>query len=336
MVEKAIVVAQEATALLPVANRPLISHSVTELARSGVRHVAVVTPPQLHSAVEGSLQPGRFDRVQLEYFEHDPKAGLYDALTELESFVGRDPFVVHLGDSLGRDCLETLMQVPPHELDSTVLVRRGVPDERVVRLAPRQQASWEGEDAEAAGIWALGPNALQVAKDVAPSGDAEVDINATIARLADLGGQVSVRPVGEWWRFAERPEALLEANRFALEAMRGEPVEAELRDTQIQGPVVVDATARLDASVVRGPVMIAAGARITDAYIGPYTSIGPNVVVEGTEIENSVVLGGASVCHLGGRLEGSVVGPNARVFRDFRLPRAVRLNVGEGAEISLA
>ena len=40
--------------------------------------------------------------------------------------------------------------------------------------------------------------------------------------------------------------------------------------------------------------------------------------------------------HLGGRLEASVVGRGARVYRDFALPRAYRLRVGDGNEISLA
>jgi glucose-1-phosphate thymidylyltransferase len=59
------------------------------------------------------------------------------------------------------------------------------------------------------------------------------------------------------------------------------------------------------------------------------------VVVEGAEIEHSVVLPGASISHLGGRLEASVIGPKSRVFRDFRLPRALRLTLGEGAEVCL-
>ena len=52
-------------------------------------------------------------------------------------------------------------------------------------------------------------------------------------------------------------------------------------------------------------------------------------------MEHSINLPGASIKHLGKRLEASVVGPGAKVFRDFGLPRALRLNVGEGAEVSL-
>jgi glucose-1-phosphate thymidylyltransferase len=74
---------------------------------------------------------------------------------------------------------------------------------------------------------------------------------------------------------------------------------------------------------------------ISDAYIGPYTSIGSGVVIENAEVEHSIILPGASIRHLGGRLEASIVGVDARIFRDFRLPRALRLNVGEGAEVAL-
>jgi hypothetical protein len=41
-------------------------------------------------------------------------------------------------------------------------------------------------------------------------------------------------------------------------------------------------------------------------------------------------------CYLGGRLEPSVVDPADEKLRGFRLAKAPRLNIGEGAEISLA
>ena len=79
-----------------------------------------------------------------------------------------------------------------------------------------------------------------------------------------------------------------------------------------------------------------ARARLCDAHVGPYTAIGRDVLVEGAEIDQSVIVPGASICHLGSRLEASVVGPRARIFGAFRLPKAPRLNIGEGAEVSLA
>ena len=155
-------------------------------------------------------------------------------------------------------------------------------------------------------------------------------------RVHELGGRVSTRTARRWWRFRTGADALLEGNRFALEDLSPDYAQATLSNADIQGAVVAHPTARIESSVVRGPVILGPRARLIDSYVGPYTSIGPDVVVEGAEIEHSVVLKGASIRHLGGRLEASVVGPYAKVFRDFRLPRALRLQVGEGAEVSLA
>ncbi len=106
-------------------------------------------------------------------------------------------------------------------------------------------------------------------------------------------------------------------------------------DSDIQGPVDIHPDARVKSSVVRGPVVIGAGAQITDAYIGPYTSIAERVEVAGAEVEHSMILAGARIQHLRDRLEASIVGPNARVYREFRLPRGLRLEVGRSAEVSL-
>ena len=74
---------------------------------------------------------------------------------------------------------------------------------------------------------------------------------------------------------------------------------------------------RCSGSVLVGPVVIGSGASVADAYIGPYTAIGAGARIEGAEIERSIISAGASVTHVGTRLTASVVGQNARLFRDF-------------------
>jgi glucose-1-phosphate thymidylyltransferase len=227
-------------------------------------------------------------------------------------------------------------------LDTTVLVQE--PSHRggeVVELAPRRFVMSSGtgngaSDGLPAGAWVLGGGVLEAAAHIPASGSWELEMSTMTRYLGELGGHVSLHQVDEWWRYRKCPDALLDGNRFALEGLQGQPVEAQLLDTRIQGTVCIHPTARLESSIVRGPAVIGAGTCLRDAYVGPYTSIGDNVMIEGAEIEHSIILPGASISHLGGRLEASVIGPKARVFRDFRLPRALRLNVGEGAEVSLA
>jgi glucose-1-phosphate thymidylyltransferase len=336
MVDKAIVVAAEPMALLPVANRPLVAHALEALSGAGVRRTALAVQSSIRDRVVRELAPSAPDGTEIVAVEHDRQGGLPAALADMHDFVGQDPFVLHLGDSLNRSSLRSGLQVPTAELDSTVFVQETTPDSRVVQLARRRAPDVTGrEDCSAAGVWVLGAGALDAVRDFETSGSTELDVTCAIRKLAELGGRVSVREMSQWWRFGEGPDALLEANRFALEGLTPTPVEAHVVDTRIQGAVRIHPSARLESSIVRGPAVIGAGTCLRDAYIGPYSSIGEDVHIEGAEIEHSIILAGSSVTHLGGRLEASVLGPGARVFRDFRLPKATRLNVGEGAEVSL-
>ena len=88
----------------------------------------------------------------------------------------------------------------------------------------------------------------------------------------------------------------------------------------VEGAVEIHPTATVESSTIVGPAIIGPGALVLDSYIGPYTSIGADVHIEGAEVERSIILPGARITHIGGRLVGSVVGRDARRFRDFSLP----------------
>jgi glucose-1-phosphate thymidylyltransferase len=152
------------------------------------------------------------------------------------------------------------------------------------------------------------------------------------ARLLEGAGiRADARAVAGAW--ADSAEELLEANRLVLDRLEGEPWDGT---AEIQGRVQVHPTADVEGSVVRGPVIIGAGARIRDSFIGPYTAIGDGAVLEGADVEHCVVFGRATIDHPGRRIESSVIGAGARVFRSFALPDALRLRVGSGAEICLS
>ena len=67
--------------------------------------------------------------------------------------------------------------------------------------------------------------------------------------------------------------------------------------------MVIEAGARLERTNVRGPAIIGAGARLSDCYIGPYTAIGEDCEISGSEIEYSILLAG-SVGPRAGRADG--------------------------------
>jgi glucose-1-phosphate thymidylyltransferase len=141
--------------------------------------------------------------------------------------------------------------------------------------------------------------------------------------------------VRTWRSYGGDPLDLLELNRIVLDQQTPEVDPAAGGDNRIEGRVIIHPTAEISSSIILGPTIIGPGARVSNSYIGPYTSIGAGAEIEGAEIERSIISDGARIMHVSGRIEASTVGRRARIFRDFALPRAMRLHVGDGVELAL-
>ena len=129
-------------------------------------------------------------------------------------------------------------------------------------------------------------------------------------------------------------EDLLEANRLILEDIVGR-VDGEVKDSRVEGRVVVEEGAVLERATVRGPTIIGAGSRIVDSYIGPYSAIDSDVTIERSEVEHSIVLAGSRISDLSYRMEASLIGRNVVLTRSNSLPKAYRFMVGDNSEIQL-
>jgi glucose-1-phosphate thymidylyltransferase len=137
-----------------------------------------------------------------------------------------------------------------------------------------------------------------------------------------------------WWKDTGRLDDMLEANRLVLDTIVTR-LDGELEQSTTHGRVVVEAGARLERSTVRGPAIIGAGARLTDCYIGPYTAVGSECVVERAEIEHSILLERSSIRNLDGRMESSLLGRNVHIGRSIGQPRAFQFLVGDNSNISI-
>jgi glucose-1-phosphate thymidylyltransferase len=157
-----------------------------------------------------------------------------------------------------------------------------------------------------------------------------------LERVKASGGRVLVHDVEGVLSCHGDQEALLACNRAILERLAPSAAMDGVDRCQIQGPVVIHPTASVSRSTLRGPLIIGAGAHVSDSYVGPYSSIGDNVILDGVEIEHSIVLPEAELRFIGTRLESSVIGRRARVARSFRPPGALRLSLGEGCEVVLS
>lgn len=259
-----------------------------------------------------------------------PGGGLGPALGAAREALGDGDLFVHRSDGLLLDPLGTLGvagEGADRDIVGLLEVQRAAegPPLRVVgsRRLP-------ADEKDLAPVMLLGGDAAARAAEVEAEGFADL-----AAALAAAGVAVEVDGCATAWTYAGDVDGLLEANRMILDRLDPSPNDADLEGARIEGRVLVHPTAVLDHATIRGPAVIGAGAVLADTFVGPYSSIGESVRLEGTEIENSIVLAGASIRNVGKRLEGSLVGSQATVSRQFTLPAGLRLRVGRGAEIAL-
>ena len=320
-----------APALVSVANRPLLIHALDWLQEGGVREVALVAGEQIAERGWDAVDSDSKRRARASWLYQVPGETLGETLEALTGFLQHDAFVLHLADSLARDSFQRVLgDSDVSDVGAVFLTHRSQPTLAPVVDIRNGRCAQRGDGA---GVAVLGGGVIGTTAGVDAFPGSELSELAN--HLRGIGADVEFRNAEPWWRFRDAGETILDGNRFALECLRGAPVTAVLRNSSIEGEVLIDPSAQIESSTVRGPAVIGPGTRLESAYIGPYTSVGPNVLIEGAEIENSIILADSSVTHLNTRLEGSIIGPGARVFKDFRLPRAMRMNIGRGAKIAI-
>jgi glucose-1-phosphate thymidylyltransferase len=328
-------------ALEPVANRPIVHHVLDALIGAGVEDLIAVAPAmrlwELRECVEAQGAPIVHRIHWLQQADSFDTAG---GLRSCAPLVGSGPCIVHFADGLiGEPLARCVSELGNGSPDVVLLVHRGAAGAERLGVASQRALHLAELDPERsalgiAGACVLGPGALaRIAADW-PSG-AGSDLAAVADQVVAAGGEVQIRLVDAWRRYTGKPLDLLELNRMALDLLEPTARHTPSNGNRIEGRVQIDKSALIRSSVVVGPAIIGADAQILDAYIGPYTAVGSGVRVEGAEVERSILSPGSSIMHVGARLVASVVGRDARVFRDFSLPRALRLRIGEGDEVAL-
>jgi glucose-1-phosphate thymidylyltransferase len=329
--------------LVPVANKPVLFYGIEAMAEAGIEEIGIIIAPETGDEIREAAGDGSAFGVQITYIVQDEPAGLAHAVLTAEPFLGDSAFVMYLGDNLLQGGMRELVDAFRSNEPDALILLTPVPDPehygvaelqdgRVVRLAEKPPEP--KTDLALVGVYMFTAGIHDAARAIEPSPRGELEITDAIQYMVDQGMRVEPHIVRGWWKDTGRLEDMLEANRLVLDAVLAR-VEGELVDSNVDGRVVIEAGARLERCTVRGPAIIGAGTRLTDCYIGPYTAIGDNCVIERAEVEHSILLSGSSVIGLDGRMEASLLGRNVTIGRGERQPRAYRFMVGDNSEIGI-
>lgn len=83
-----------------------------------------------------------------------------------------------------------------------------------------------------------------------------------------------------------------------------------------------------------GPAIITAGTEISQSYVGPFTSIGANCRISGSEIESSILLSDTSIDGVR-RVEKSFIGCNAVVSGPTVVPGVYQFVLGDHSRMQI-
>ena len=329
--------------LVPVANKPVLFYGIEAMAAAGIEEIGIIIAPETGDEIRDATGDGERFGVRITYIEQDAPSGLAHAVLTAEEFLGDSPFVMYLGDNILRHGITDLVEeFKANKPDALILLtpvsdpeHYGVAEldgDRVKRLVekPKDPPS----NLALVGVYMFTPSIFEAGRAIEPSWRNELEITDAIQHLVDSGKRVDSHIVHGWWKDTGQVQDMLDANRLILDDLE-EQLDGELHDSKVEGRVSVAEGAVLERSTVRGPAVIGRGARITDSYIGPYTAIGEDVVIDRSEIEHSIVLAGSEVRGLPGRVEASLIGKGVRISRTEALPRVFRFVVGDNSDITL-
>ncbi len=331
--------------LVPVANRWLIAYAIDVLKLAGLNDIGIVVN-SLNSPIVALLRDGKSLGVNIEYIVQEKQKGLAHAIGLCQAFVGDDPFTVFLGDNIFQDKMTALLTSFADSGAEAKIVLGEVPDPtrfgiakidqgRIVQVVEKPQDP--PSNLAITGVYLFRKSIFDAISRIKPSGRNELEITDAIQVLISDGHPVESYELTGWWIDAGKPDAIIMANQLVLEELPYTP--APENGGQVEGKsevshrVLIGHNSRVIDSVIRGPVIIGAGTIIRNSYIGPYTALGDNVVVEGSEIEASIVMKDCEIRNIQGRIDRSLLADSARVTSAPHMPDAHRFVLAENSYV---
>ncbi len=329
--------------LVPIANKPILFYGIEAIREAGIRDIGIIvgdTANEIKAAVgDGS----KFD-VKVTYIQQEAPLGLAHAVKIARDFIGKDRFVVYLGDNLIIDGIAGFVKRFEANKPNSQILLAHVPNpqnfgvaeldgERVVRLVEKPKEP--KTDLALVGVYMFDETIFEACEAIKPSWRGELEITDAIQYLIDRGCDVQFQIISGWWKDTGKLEDMLEANRMLLERIEHK-VEGDIDETsRIDGRVVLERGTVIRNSVLRGPLIIGANSKIIDSYIGPFTSISYSCEVKSSEIEHSIILENSRIVEVRGRIESSLIGKNVVIEKHSQLPKAYKFMIGDNSRVEL-
>jgi glucose-1-phosphate thymidylyltransferase len=357
--------------LLPLANKPVLFYAIESLLAAGVRDIGIVvgdTAAEIEAEVR--QYPHWEDGARMTFIPQEAPLGLAHAVKIAQPFLQDEPFVMFLGDNLIGQSLAPLVAAfaaPERPYPCHILLKEvadpsqfGIAELELAPVPAGGYAHDAGHDtgngmqplrvrrlvekpAEPAsnlalvGIYLFSHHIFEAVNAIQPSRRGELEITDAIQWLIDQGHDVRAQRLDGYWIDTGKMADILDANRQVLaELPHSIAPTAQVSETSaVHGAVTIQDGAVIENSVIRGPAIIGERCVLRNAYIGPFTSVYHDAVIEESEVEFSIVLEHSRISHVPGRIEESLIGRYAEVYTSPLRPRGHKLMLGDHSRVGV-
>ncbi len=329
--------------LIPVANKPILFYCIEDLINAGIHDIGIIVGPNKEQVME-TVRKVEWD-ARIEFIFQDAPRGLAHAVKISQDFVGSDNFIMYLGDNLLKGgSVDFVRDFTEAKVDASLLLTEvedptqygvALVDEQkkvIVKLVekPKNPPS----NLSIVGIYGLTPLIFTAIDHISPSWRGELEITDALHWLIENGYKVRYDMVRGWWKDTGKTEDILDANRLILDTI----VEKNLGTIEsgtLRGRVSIGKNTVIRGDpVIEGPAIIGDDCTISASRIGPYTSIGNGSTLTSADIENSIVLDGATLENVD-RISESLIGKNVTIRRNDARTGGKKFVLGDSSQVML-
>jgi mannose-1-phosphate guanylyltransferase/phosphomannomutase len=310
--------------MVPVAGKPCMQHIIELLRRHGMTDI-VVTVAYLPQVIRGYFDDGEALGVELHYSVEERPLGTAGSVRNAEELLD-ETFLVISGDALCDFDLDELIAAHRSNGAAATLALKAVDnplefgvvitdsDGRVERFLEKPSWGQVFSDTINTGVYVVEPEVLRAVPAGTPYDFSKQLFPDLLERGKPIFGNL---------------DQYRQANFDALDGS----VELELSGIRLRDNVLLGEGVQLpDLEQIEGPAFIGNFCQVdAGARIGPYTVLGPNVVVkEGATVVRSVVDSGSYIGR-SARVEGTILGKGV----DVRPHAVLNDGVAVGDECSI-
>ncbi len=328
--------------LIPLANKPVLGYVLDQITQTGIKQIGIIIAPETGHYVKEYIKDGSEWNFNVTYISQEP-LGLAHAVKTAKNFLGKEDFIMCLGDNLQGQGLTTFVQkFTKEKMDALILLKHvddptkfGVAtlDEKANIVELVEKPKEPSSNLAIVGTYLFSSNIFKAIESIKPSWRGELEITDAIQEMINMGFNVKAETLNTWWLDTGKKDDILTANAKVLDEYTKQEIKGVVQESKIEGRVSIQENARITKCTIRGPCIIGDGCVIENSFIGPYTSIGNGTKIVDSAIEYSVILENAQITCVE-RLEESLIGKNAKVTKNQR-NGCLKLHVGDYSEVEI-